>query len=547
MTVPNILTFLRILLTPIFLLLLLRNNITEAFIVFFIAGLTDGLDGFIARAFKQKSLLGAFLDPVADKILLVSAFIALSWLNIVPWWLAGIVIARDLAIITGASLLILADVPFEVKPSIAGKVTTLLQLLTVIGALLSRNFPINHAFLWLLFMLSTLMTGISGWDYTKKWALLWKTSNGYLRLIHRFVIRLSPIWYGEKKVPYLLQISLTFPYLAAVAIHRLVASLKKTFVRSFVISVGNLLVGGTGKTPFTIQLAKALSTYGLKVAIVTRSFGKAKFKTPEKVTPSNWNTGKYGDEPILISTYLPDLSVWVGQSKSKTTKIADITEQPDVIIVDDGYQHWQLERNLDIVLLDTERCIGNGSVLPLGPLREHPSALRRADIVVFVGPESSISRACLYRVEKYLSSDVKIFHCRRHIAEIVLSGQSFPVNLFRGNKCCAFAGIADPERFFSDLERHGINIVNRLTFPDHYLYRTVDIERIVDEAHRSSAQLIITTEKDFIRLPEDTKKFIAYARLYFGDEEIFTILGLQIKQLLKNQRGGRDAPYHFER
>ncbi|MCX7822563.1 MAG: tetraacyldisaccharide 4'-kinase [Syntrophobacterales bacterium] len=548
MTIPNILTFFRILLTPIFLILLLNHRFTEALIIFFIAGLTDGLDGFIARAFKQKSLLGAFLDPIADKTLLVSAFVALTWLNMMPLWLTAIVITRDLAIITGASLLVIAEIPFEIRPSIAGKTTTLFQLATVITTLASKVFQINNTALWALFLLSTIMTFISGWDYTRKWNLLWKSNNGWPRLIHRLTIKLLPVWYGKHKIPKGLEM-LSFLYLAALHIHRTIFSANKVCARSLVISVGNITVGGTGKTPFTIQLAKTLFEHGFRVAVVTRALGRIPLKTPKKVSLLKPDVREYGDEPILISTHTPHISVWVGSSKSKTVKFVDRTERPDVIIVDDAYQHWPLERNLDIVILDAEMCIGNGSPLPIGPLREHPLALRRADFLVLNTHRESSSDQCNRRIRKYLRSDAKILHCERHIEEIFLLEKAFPIELFRRFRCFAFAGIAFPGRFFHDLETHGITLVHRIAFSDHHIYTNDDIQAIVRDARSRSAQIIITTEKDFVRLPEEAKSFIAYAKLSFVNKDVFATIVAKVKHLweLKSQRGGKDVPYHFER
>lgn len=545
MTIPNILTLFRILLTPVFLIFLFHNQFTEALVTFFLAGLTDGLDGFIARAFKQKSLLGAFLDPVADKILLVSAFLALASLNIMPWWLAVVVIVRDLAIITGASLLVLSDVPFEVKPSIAGKITTLFQLLTVVLTLSSQIFHVNRIFLWTLFLVSTIMTVVSGWDYTKRWLFLWKTNCGLSRLAHRFTLRLLPIWHGKKTISSFLKVILTLPYLSGIILHRFIASRSKISAKSLVISIGSLTVGGTGKTPFAMKLARILSEKGLKVAIVTKCLGRFRLKKPEKIEPKPHAIEIYGDEPLLIATHLPELSVWSGQSKSRTVQVVDSIERPDVIIVDDGYQHWRLTKDLDIVLLDAELCIGNGSPLPIGPLREPPSALYRADVIVIVGSRGSNGYMCVNRIKKYIRPDSKVFYCHRRIEEIVLSEKSFPVTLFQAKRCLSFAGIAYPERFFSDLEKQGLLIVRKITFPDHYIYSPGDVTAIFRQACSVSAQVIITTEKDFVRIPEEFKKFIAYAKLSISGRDVFETLGSEIKRLreLKTRRGGKDVSY----
>ena len=143
MTVPNLLTFTRILLTPFLMWFLLNHKMNQALVVFFIAGLTDVLDGLIARRFHQKSRFGAVLDPLADKFLLVSSFLILGWLGLLPLWLVVIVVLRDVVIVTGTSALFLLRLQVEIQPTPLGKFTTLTQLLTVLSALGSSLISIT--------------------------------------------------------------------------------------------------------------------------------------------------------------------------------------------------------------------------------------------------------------------------------------------------------------------------------------------------------------------------------------------------------------------
>lgn len=537
MTIPNILTIIRIILTPVFLFLLLNDNPGGALFVFFLAGLTDGLDGFIARAFKQKSLLGAFLDPIADKTLLVTSFLALSWLGIIPCWLSALVITRDLGIITGAALLVLADVPFEVKPSIAGKITTLFQLTTVFAALCSPIVEIPHNLLLLLFLLSALMTGLSGWQYIKRWIVLWKTYDGKTRFMGRVSRRLFSLWYGNNPPPRFLREIFALPYLFAVKIDGMMALSNTIKVESPVISIGNINVGGTGKTPFTIELANFLSEYGYRVAVITRSLGKIHLNVAEKVPSeaSLENVRRYGDEPVLIASRLSGASVWAGKSKSATAQVVASIEKPDIILVDDGYQHRRLERDMNIVLLDSELCIGNGSTLPLGPLREPASSLDRAAVLVLIGYDKSRIEACLGRISQWVRCDTKIYLCRKRIEEIVIARTVLPVESLKGLRCLAFAGIGYPGGFFRELERKGMVVVSSLAFPDHYVYTEQDITTILEQAWKASAQLIVTTEKDFVRLPASIKEHIGYARLAIGDKSLFADLEARIRKSIESK------------
>ena len=152
--IPNILTVIRILLTPLFVIFLLKDLFHFALIVFTIAAISDGLDGLLARYFNQFSVLGAYLDPIADKLLLASAFVSLAVLKIIPPWLAVIVLSRDILIITGIAVFALTDIPIEINPSLVSKWTTVAQFLTI---------------------LLTLLPGIPGLQITK-YSLFWITA-----------------------------------------------------------------------------------------------------------------------------------------------------------------------------------------------------------------------------------------------------------------------------------------------------------------------------------------------------------------------------------
>ena len=134
-SIPNILTLIRILLTPVLVILLLRSMFHLALLVFFVAALSDGLDGLIARLFNQRTKLGAYLDPAADKLLLISAFVSLAVLSVIPGWLAVIVIARDVIIVMGLAIFTLTEKRYEIRPTLASKCTTTIQLIIIFVSL----------------------------------------------------------------------------------------------------------------------------------------------------------------------------------------------------------------------------------------------------------------------------------------------------------------------------------------------------------------------------------------------------------------------------
>lgn len=167
MSLPNLITLVRIVLAPLFVILVINRMLVWAVVVFGVAALSDGLDGFLARALRQKTTLGSYLDPIADKLLLDSAFLSLAILKVVPSWLAVIVISRDLIILVGATMLHLLLGPFPIKPLPVSKITTFFQLVTLLAVLLVGPMPQwgLAAYLPLLFAATALLTIISGLRY----------------------------------------------------------------------------------------------------------------------------------------------------------------------------------------------------------------------------------------------------------------------------------------------------------------------------------------------------------------------------------------------
>jgi len=163
--IPNILTLVRILLTPLLIIFLLKKLFTMALLVFAMAGISDALDGFIARYFNQRTVLGAHLDPLADKLLLLSSYISLAVLKIIPGWLAVIVIARDVIIILGIAVLTITDKPLKIKPSTISKCTTAIQLVTIFFVLLRPDVTHFGTFQISLFWTTAILTIASGLHY----------------------------------------------------------------------------------------------------------------------------------------------------------------------------------------------------------------------------------------------------------------------------------------------------------------------------------------------------------------------------------------------
>lgn len=165
LTIPNLITMARILLTPLFIIFLIQRRYHPALWIFVLAGLSDLADGLIARRWRQQSPLGAFLDPLADKLLMCSSFITLSISHLIPSWLTVIVLSRDLVLVLGVMLLKLVNLPVVVQPSLAGKLCTTTQVTTVFLVLVAQSWPISPVFLGALFWLTGGITAVSGIHY----------------------------------------------------------------------------------------------------------------------------------------------------------------------------------------------------------------------------------------------------------------------------------------------------------------------------------------------------------------------------------------------
>jgi cardiolipin synthase (CMP-forming) len=163
--IPNLITIIRILLTPLFVIVLLKDFYGVALVLFTIAGISDGLDGFIARYFNQRTTLGAYLDPIADKLLLASAFVSMAVLKIIPSWLAIIVISRDVLIIMGIAIITMTEKTYKVKPSIISKITTVAQIATIILALINISTMGYTTLMVILFWVTAVLTTVSGLHY----------------------------------------------------------------------------------------------------------------------------------------------------------------------------------------------------------------------------------------------------------------------------------------------------------------------------------------------------------------------------------------------
>jgi tetraacyldisaccharide 4'-kinase len=267
-----------------------------------------------------------------------------------------------------------------------------------------------------------------------------------------------------------------------------------------VVSIGNLSVGGTGKTPLTIWICRSFLEIGLRPVVLTRGY-----------------------------EYLPSARVWVGRDRAASGNAALARAKVDVFVLDDGFQHLALERDLDIVLLDCRNPFGNGHVLPAGPLREPISNLGRADAFVITHAAKDLDAAPLKDKLQRLFPGIPVFACRHMMKGISLmkGGPAFPIDMLSGRRAVVFAGIAGPEGFFGQLRQTGIRICGSLSFPDHHRYTAGDFSKIFRCASDHGAELIITTAKDAVRIPLPYRDALATAQIeidFGADREGFRAL-----------------------
>jgi tetraacyldisaccharide 4'-kinase len=300
--------------------------------------------------------------------------------------------------------------------------------------------------------------------------------------------RLTKLWYGDTAGPSLLQ-PLSWLYGAAIqARHSAYAHgwLRTHRVGKPVVVVGNLTVGGTGKTPLVIWLARRLTERGLKVGIVSRGYRSERANALRLVDEaSSWR--EVGDEPLLLFR-ATGCATMVARDRVAGAR-ALVAQGADVVIADDGLQHLRLARDCEIVVIDGARGFGNGRVLPAGPLREPVSRLAEADLVVVNG---TAEHASLHRPGASL--EARALQMSLVAGEALrLDGQDAPRPLerFRGGLVHAVAGIGNPARFFRDLRARGLDIIEH-AFADHHPFVPRDLS-FEDELP------VLMTEKDAVK------------------------------------------------
>ncbi len=319
--------------------------------------------------------------------------------------------------------------------------------------------------------------------------------------------------------------------------------LKPQKLPCFVISIGNLTVGGTGKTPMTIYMAKLVKSLGYKVTIISRGYKGGAEKTGGIVSDGRkifMGPEKAGDEPFMMAAKLKNIPVVVGQNRYKAGWLAIKEFNPDVIVLDDAFQHLNLKRDIDIVLLDCSRPFGNAHILPRGILREPISALKRGDAFVLTRSDSVpdyIRQATMDKIQNLAPGRpvFRSFHVpnlykpvndkksmsgieltpppsppppRGRVWEGVKKGnfytielQNFDSGLLHGCRVVAFSGLARNNDFRRTVKSLKCDLIDFFEFPDHHKYTEMDLQTIIQSSINAQVEFILTTEKDYVRIP----------------------------------------------
>jgi tetraacyldisaccharide 4'-kinase len=307
---------------------------------------------------------------------------------------------------------------------------------------------------------------------------------------------LSALWYREHPAVPLLQ-PLAWSYGAVLAARRRAYEsgwLRSEHAGKPVVVVGNLTVGGTGKTPLVIWLARELGTQGLKVGIVSRGYGRTQRQLRTVEPSSDWR--EVGDEPLILARASGCPTVVATDRVAGARSLA--ARGVDVILADDGLQHLRLGRDCEIVVIDGMRGFGNGRLLPAGPLREPVVQLWNADAVVVNGAREHASLAQGLPPQGTLAMALAQSEAVRLDARAVTR----PLAAFRGQRAHAVAGIGNPARFFAGLRAHGIEVIEH-AFPDHHVFAAAELT-FADQLP------VLMTEKDAVKCPA-----FADARLWY--------------------------------
>jgi tetraacyldisaccharide 4'-kinase len=274
-----------------------------------------------------------------------------------------------------------------------------------------------------------------------------------------------------------------------------------------VVSIGNLTVGGTGKTPLVACVAQILLHQGWKPGILTRGYGRRSGSDLIVVAPEagrRADAREIGDEPALLAGMFPQVPLIICADRFRGGQAAEERFGVDAHILDDGFQHLALARDVDVLALDSTQAISNWRLLPAGRQREPLSALRRAQIVVLTRTECA-DPGPLDELVRKVNPAAKIFRSSTRLLGWVdaFSGAAVSNDEICNQKTAAFCAVGNPRAFFDNLRHWGFKLVSEDAFPDHHVYTQKEIQQLAAAARKNGAAVVLTTQKDAVKLSRD--------------------------------------------
>jgi tetraacyldisaccharide 4'-kinase len=300
---------------------------------------------------------------------------------------------------------------------------------------------------------------------------------------------------------------------------------------AFTISVGNLTLGGTGKTPLVEYIARLLVEEGYRPSVISRGYGR-RSRIPVRIVSDGTHllatVSDAGDEPLLLARRLPGVIVAVGPRRYAVARQLEERFQPDVHVLDDGFQHLALERDLDLVLIDARDPFGDHALFPLGRLREPLSEIARASAIIITRADHPFDHPALEARLRDLAGSIPIFYSYHELVELFAprSGHRLTPQKLSGRRIGAFCGIGDPELFKSDLAHYGARVAFFRSFRDHHWYTERDLAHLFRDAETTGVEFLVTTEKDWMRLeplalPAALPLYVARIEARLEDAEAF--------------------------
>lgn len=325
-------------------------------------------------------------------------------------------------------------------------------------------------------------------------------------------------------------------------------SKKKRVLPGFTVSVGNLTTGGTGKTPAVCMLAEWARDEGYKVAILSRGYGGSYREKVLEVSDGHViKTGpaKAGDEPCLLAGNLKGVQVWVSKNRYSAGIASFEAHGTNFFILDDGFQHRKLSRDIDLVLLDASSPLGNGHLLPWGPLRESEKALIRADAFIITRADNNETESRAGRLIKNHFQGKMYFQSSHVIESLIfpLKEDHFTLEYLRGKRVLGFSGIARPDSFKNVLKELGAEVVFFKPFMDHHQFTSREMDELANYKEQRNADFLVTTEKDWFRIQGeglDKQKELAYLKMKLKirseEEKLFSMIKEKCQFVFGQQR-----------